>query len=129
MITARWGTVHGVFYPDGTVRDPSIPAAILGFFRNRGGPVVLEDPDREEWVAKAIDNARKWLAAADAKWEDGLDAAETAANLLESAQLAAMREPPTREVEILRRGPRNLPALRAALEKYAALLEPYRHRK
>ena len=24
MITARWGTVHGVFYPDGTVRDPSI---------------------------------------------------------------------------------------------------------
>jgi len=43
--------------------------------------------------------------------------------------LAAMREPPTREVEILRRGPRNLPALRAALEKYAALLEPYRHRK
>ena len=24
MITGNWGTVHGVFYPDGTVRDPSI---------------------------------------------------------------------------------------------------------
>ena len=36
MITGNWGTVHGVFYPDGTVRDPSIVAALLGFFRNRG---------------------------------------------------------------------------------------------
>ncbi len=33
MITKRWGNVHGVFYPDGTVRDPSIAAAMLpGFF-------------------------------------------------------------------------------------------------
>jgi hypothetical protein len=29
MITGNWGTVHGVFYPDGTVRDPSIVAALL----------------------------------------------------------------------------------------------------
>jgi hypothetical protein len=129
MITARWGTVHGVFYPDGTVRDPSIPAAILGFFRNRGETVVLEDPDREQWVTKAVTNARKWLAAPDAKWEDGLDAAEVAANLLEAAQLIAMREPPTRTVDLLRRGQPNLPALRAVLQKYIAILEPYQHTK
>ena len=129
MITARWGTVHGVFYPDGTVRDPSIPAAILGFFRDRGASVVLEDPDREQWVAKAVDNAKKWLAAPDAKWEDGLDAAETAANLLEAGQLIAMREPPTRTVDLLRRGQPDLPALRAALAKYVAILEPYRDAK
>jgi len=24
MATGNWGTVHGVFYPDGTVRDPAI---------------------------------------------------------------------------------------------------------
>ncbi len=127
MITKRWGTVHGVFYPDGTVRDPSIPAAVLGFFRNRDETIVLEDPDREQWVTKAVANARKWLAAPDAKWEDGLDAAETASNLLESAQLIAMREPPTRTVDLLRRGNPDLPALRAALEKLVAILEPYQH--
>ncbi len=129
MITKRWGTVHGVFYPDGTVRDPSIPAAMLGFFRNRGETVVLEDPDREQWVTKAVANAREWLAAPEPDWEDGLDVAEVAANLLESAQLIAMREPPTRTVELLRRGRPDLPALRAVLQKYIAVLEPYQHAK
>ena len=127
MITERWGKVHGVFYPDGTVRDPTIPAAMFGFFRNRGESVVLEDPDLEGWVVKAVANARKWLAEPDAKWEDGLDAAETVANLLESAQLIAMREPPTRTVDLLRRGKPDMPALRAAIEKYIGILEPYRH--
>jgi hypothetical protein len=127
MITARWGTVHGVFYPDGTVRDPAIPAALMGFFRNRGQTVVLEDPDREQWVTKAVAKARKWLAAPGAKWEDGLDVAETAANLLEAAQLTAMREPPTRTVDLLRHGQPDLPALRATLERYIAILEPYEH--
>jgi len=129
MITARWGTVHGVFYPDGSVRDPAIPAAILGFFRNRNQAAVLEDPDREQWVTKAVANARRWLAGPQAKWEEGLDAAETAANLLEAAQLTAMREPPTRTVYLLRQGKPDLPALRAALEKYIAILEPYQHVK
>src|SRR5258708_37241906 len=61
-ITHEWGDVHGVFYPDSTVRDPSIVAAILGFFRNRGANVVLEDPDRERWVARAVTGGRNWLA-------------------------------------------------------------------
>jgi hypothetical protein len=51
MITGNWGTVRGVFYPDGTVRDPSIPAALLGFFRNRGKGVVEEVPDRENHLS------------------------------------------------------------------------------
>jgi hypothetical protein len=129
MITARWGTVHGVFYPDGSVRDPAIPAAILGFFRNRNQAAVLEDPDREQWVTKAVAKARRWLAGPQSKWEEGLDVAETAANLLEAAQLTAMREPPTRTVYLLRQGKADLPALRVALEKYIAILEPYQHVK
>ena len=52
MITGNWGTVHGVFYPDGTVRDPSIVAALFGFFRNRGENVVEDVPDRENHVTK-----------------------------------------------------------------------------
>ena len=129
MITARWGTVHGVFYPDGTVRDPSVPAAMIGFFRNRGENVVLEDPDLEQWVTKAVANARRWLATPDAKWEDGLNAAEVAANLLEAAQLTAMREPPTRTVDLLRRARPDPAALRALRERYIAILEPYQHAK
>lgn len=33
---SRWRDIHGVVYPDGTVRDPSIAAAIRGFYRRRG---------------------------------------------------------------------------------------------
>ena len=46
-ITHEWSDVHGVFYPDGTVRDPSIVAAVMGFYRNCGPSVALENPDRE----------------------------------------------------------------------------------
>ena len=35
IVRKGWGTVHGVFYEDGSVRDPSIPAAIMGFFHKR----------------------------------------------------------------------------------------------
>lgn len=125
MITQRWGTVHGVFYPDGTVRDPSIAAALLGFFRNRGPDVILEDPDRESWVTRTVANGRKWLETPGAAWDQGLDIAETAANLLESAQLIAMHELPTRQVDLLRKGNPDLPALRVLLRKYVEILEPY----
>lgn len=126
MITKRWGDVHGVFYPDGTVRDPSIPAAVLGFFRERGPDAVLERPDREGRVTRTIADARRWLASTNADWHSGLDTAEAAANLMESAQVVAMRELPTREVELLRHGPEDRPALKALLEKEISVLERYR---
>jgi hypothetical protein len=125
MITKRWGNVHGVFYPDGTVRDPAIPAAMFGLFRNRSDKVVLELADREGWIARAIANAQTWLNRTDAGWEEGLNAAETFANLLESAQLVAMREPPTRTVDLLRQGPPNIAELRELISKYMELIRPY----
>jgi hypothetical protein len=126
MITKRWGDVHGVFYPDGTVRDPSIPTAVLGFFRERGPNVVLERPDREGRVTRTVADARRWLANTNGDWNSGLDIAEAAANLIESAQLAPMRELPTREVELLRRGPEDRSALKALLEREIAVLESNR---
>lgn len=126
MITKRWGTVHGVFYADGTVRDPSIVAAIMGCFRNRGPDVTLEEPDRENWVTKAIANANAWLNSPNPDWQKGLDAAETAANLLEAAQLVPMREPPTRQVDLLRAGQPDLAVLKKLMTNYVAELEPYR---
>ena len=125
MITGNWGTVHGVFYPDGTVRDPSIAAAILGFFRKRGPDVVEDVPDRENHVTDAVEKNEAWLKASDPGWDAGLDLAEISANLIEAAQLAPMHDLPSRQVALLRNGPPNLPALRSILQRFTSLLEPY----
>jgi hypothetical protein len=124
-----WGTVHGIFYPDGTVRDPSIPMAVMGIFRNRGPNTVLENPDREGRVTAAVAGARDWLAATNADWAAGSDLAETAANLLESAQLAPLHELPTRQVELLRHGPVDRPELERLLKQDIACLEPFQRAK
>src|SRR5277367_1204946 len=79
MITGQWGNVHGVFYADGTVRDPSIVAALLGFFRNRGTNVIPEVPDREGRVTAAVSANKNWLANTNADWQIGLDLAERSA--------------------------------------------------
>lgn len=125
IVRKGWGDVHGVFYEDGTVRDPSIAAAIMGFFRNRESDILPYLPDKEGWVTKTVNSGYKWLGQEDASWEEGLDIAETAANLLESGELIAMRELPTREVKMLRQGKVNIPVLRATLQKYIKILEPY----
>ena len=125
MITGYWGTVHGVFYPDGTVRDPSIAAAMLGFFRNRGRNTVEEVPDRENHVTEAVMKNKRWLADPNPDWKTGLDLAEVSANLLEAAQLVPMHDLPTRQVDLLRASPPDIASLRAILEKFTSSLEPY----
>jgi hypothetical protein len=101
----------------------------MGFFRNRGPDILPAAVDREGWVTRVVDNGKKWLEQPDATWEQGLDLAETAANLLEAGELIAMREPPTRQVDLLRQGQPDLPTLRALLEKYIGILEPYKRKQ
>jgi hypothetical protein len=124
-ITHEWGDVHGIFYPDGTVRDPTIVAAIMGFYRNRGPNTVLENPDREHWVSRAVDGGKAWLAQPNPDWQQGLKQAEIEANILEAAQLVSMRTPPTRELDLLRAGPPNIPALQALVRTWIPILQPY----
>lgn len=126
IVRKGWGPVHGVFYEDGSVRDPSIAAAIMGFFRKRTADILPAVPDREGWVTKVIDLSDKWLKDPAGTWKDGLDIAETAAHLLEAAELTAMRIPPTQEVEMLRQGEVNLKALKGLIIKYKDQLEPYK---
>jgi hypothetical protein len=125
IVRKGWGDVHGVFYEDGTVRDPSIAAAIMGIFRNREPNTLAYFPDKEGWVTKTVNSSYTWLGQANPSWDEGLKLAETAANLLESGELIAMYELPTREVKMLRQGKANIPALRTALLKYVRILEPY----
>jgi hypothetical protein len=125
MITKGWGDIHGVFYPDGTVRDPAIPAAIMGIFRKNDADFRLENPDRESWVTRAISRGNAWLAEGKPDWTKGLEAAELAANMLQGNQLVAMRNPPVRTVAILRAGQPDIPALQAVMRQFMAELEPY----
>jgi Glycosyl hydrolases family 2, TIM barrel domain len=126
IVRKGWGPVHGVFYEDGSVRDPSIPAAIMGFFRKRSADILPGVPDREGWVSKVVDQSDSWLKDSTRTWNDGLDIAETAAHLLEAGELAAMRIPPTWQVEMLRKGGVDMKALKELIVKFKDQLEPYK---
>jgi hypothetical protein len=124
MIAQYWGNVHGVTYANGTVRDPSIVAALLGFYRNRGKDIVMEQSDREGITSGVLLDAQRWLDNPHPDWFDGMVIAETEANTLEAAQLVGMRNPPTRKVELLRAEPPNIPALKLLIEEFSAQLAP-----
>jgi hypothetical protein len=126
IVREGWGTVHGVFYEDGSVRDPSIAAAMMGFFRKRTSDILPADPDKEDWITKVIDQTNQWLKNPQATWEEGLNIAETGAHLLESGELTAMRIPPTVEVSKLRDGETDMILLKELLVKFRNQLEPFK---
>ncbi len=92
---SRWRDIHGVVYPDGTVRDPSIVAAIRGFFRRRGEGRIAPHVDKEGAASRALAQAKAWLGTANADYAEGVSALETIANLLESGELAPMNDLPS----------------------------------
>jgi len=126
IVREGWGKVHGVFYEDGSVRDPSIPAAIMGFFRKRSPDILPAVADYEGWVTRITDQGKKWLNNPDAQWEEGLGIAETSAHLLEAGELAPMRIPPTWEVEMLRQQEKDMKALRELIARFNSMLEPHK---
>lgn len=97
-----WSRVHGIVYPDGTVRDPSIVAAILGFFRNRNETAITSDVNQEGMADKAIAAANEALKR-HAEADELLEAAEHVANLLEAGELVPMAVPPTAKIAAYRR--------------------------
>ncbi len=117
MVTpGGWGDVHGLVYRDGTIRDPSIIAAIYGWHRNRDlNSAVPENPNREGHVRKALDQLRAALGdgsrgsgargrgpAAPVNTDAILEAAEYCANLLEASQMVPMHEAPTAKIQFWR---------------------------
>jgi len=126
IVKQGWGTVHGVFYEDGSVRDPSIAAAIMGYFRKRTADIMPAVPDQEGWVTRITDRSDQWLKDPAATWKDGLDIAETSAHLLEAGELTAMRIPPTWEVEMLRKGEPDMKALKELIIRFRDQLVPFK---
>jgi hypothetical protein len=106
-----WSRVHGVVYPDGTVRDPSIVSAIYGFYRNRGENALRSDVGQEGYVRRATILADRTLRASkqnrpgsyESKKSELLEACEFTANLLEAGELVPMAYLPTAKIEAYRR--------------------------
>ena len=112
MIHGRCIDEHGIFYPDGTIRDAGTIAAMFGCYRNRNADTVVPtNPNREGKVDRALTLLRNALKeytsdAFDYRRSDKkqlLDACEVAANLLEACELVPMSELPTAKIEKFRR--------------------------
>ncbi|MCC6801406.1 MAG: hypothetical protein IT319_00875 [Anaerolineae bacterium] len=95
---SMWRDIHGIVYPDGTVRDPSIVAAIRGFFRKRAGEIVPPNIDKEGEATRTCQLARAWLESDAADYTDGLEILERLANQLEAGELVRMRDLPSVKV-------------------------------
>ena len=127
-----WNRVHGIFYPDGTVRDPSIPAAILGFFRNRSETAIAEDVNQENYLDRAILYCDRVLMKCRQNSSfnhendifEALEVCEFIANLLEAGELVPMNYPPTAKIENFRR--QQTPNREEVLDYMLELLEIFK---
>ena len=106
IIHGYWADAHGILYPDGTVRDPSIVAALYGFYRKRDRATsVKPNPNKEGHAEKAIrmieDALRQDTRVFSNKrpsTDSVLEAAEYGANLLECCEMVPMFEPLTMKI-------------------------------
>ena len=112
MIHGRCDTEHGIFYPDGTVRDPATIAAMYGCYRKRDGEgIIVGLPNREGLAENCVARIKKALTEYTSDCFDYrrssptelLNLCEEAANLLESCDLVPMAVPPLYTVNRLRK--------------------------
>jgi hypothetical protein len=136
MVHGYWGDVHGIVYPDGTVRDPAIVAAIYGFYRNRDVATrVRPNPNKEGHIHRALKLVQEALADDVTLFlhkrkssDDLLEAAEYCANLLEGSEMVPMVEPPTVKILAWRRQKeeeRDVIAIRAFTYELAQTLKKW----
>lgn len=136
MVHDYWGDVHGIVYPDGTVRDPAIVAAIYGFHRNRDlATRVRPNPNKEGHAFLALKQVSDALTEELALFKHRrnpsdqlLEAAEYCANLLEGSEMVPMIDAPTAQIMAWRRQKeedRDIDAIRAFTYDLAQLLKKY----
>ncbi len=108
-----WGDIHGLVYDDGTIRDPSVIAALFGFFRNRTTGRILANANKEGHAyraVKAVEDALRvepttLFMSKPKTTDDILDAAEYCVNILESCEMVPMWDAPSARIEIWRSMP------------------------
>ena len=125
--SSLWRDRHGITYPDGTIRDPSIVAAVQGFFRNRTADAVAPNLDVEGAVTRVLKQAGEWLAGTGAEGKQGLLLLEQMANLMETGEIVPMIDLPTVKVQALARSENvDRAAVKRLLVAWSAILEKYR---
>ena len=108
-----WGDIHGLVYDDGTIRDPSVIAALFGFFRNRTTGRILANPNKEGHAyraVKAVEDALRvepttLFMSRPKTTDDILEAAEYCVNILEACELVPMWDAPSAKIAIWRAQP------------------------
>lgn len=131
-----WNRVHGIVYPDGTIRDPSTVAALFGFYRNRGESAIYPDINQEGHADKALQMARKAINNARNGFRGDksndcselLIACEFMANLLEAGEHVAMALAPTARIAAFRQQEHpDVTAVKTLLDELAEQLKKTCH--
>ncbi len=122
---SRWRDIHGVVYPDGTVRDPAIVAAIQGFYRKRSGDIVPTNIDKEGAATRVLNQANEWLSAG-TDYAQGLAILEVMANLLETGEHVPMCEPPSVKIlPLAAETPENRAAMNRLIVRWSDILKQH----
>lgn len=96
-----WNDRHGIVYTDGTIRDPSIVAAINGFYRKRENRLPYNS-NIEGCSGGTVTMIEQWIASENKDIESGLEIVSRAANVLEGNQLVPECDLPTADYCSLR---------------------------
>ena len=118
-----WHDRHGIVYPDGTVRDPAIIAAVAGFYRKRGGGEIDYNVNTERIVEEWIAKGHCWLGTKDAEYEEGLEILYALAGTVESGNLVPLNILPTSQVAKLEKGERDRRMLRKLMLNWINVLQ------
>lgn len=105
-IEGSWSDIHGLVYPDGTIRDPAVVAAVMGFYRRREGTRIPAEPNREGHAYRAVKAVEDALRIGESSLhcpsrsstDEILEAAEYCVNLLEAAEMVPMWDPPSARI-------------------------------
>ncbi|MDL2208158.1 hypothetical protein LJB97_00880 [Parabacteroides sp. OttesenSCG-928-O15] len=136
IVGGYWGDVHGIFYTDGTIRDPAIVSALMGFYRNKDPKTrVRQNPNKEGYVVRALHmlqeamkDETKLFRGQRSSTDEILEACEWCANLLEGSEMVPMIDAPTVKIRAWQEQPekeRDLEAIRQFAYELAQTLKKY----
>lgn len=118
-----FNNIHGIVYPDGTVRDPAIVSALSGFFRKRDGSEIDYYANAENFAKKTALQAYEWIADENSDYEKGLEILSALAFLVESAQLVPFHILPTSLVMKLQREDADRGQVKELMNKWIQVLK------
>ncbi|GHU38928.1 hypothetical protein FACS1894105_13330 [Clostridia bacterium] len=126
----KWSNICGIVYPDGTVRDPSIVAAILGFFHKRDEIGSDYNVNAEGVADRILARAENWLSGSERDYQEGLNITCVMANLVESGNLVPLNILPSAQYAILEKSNHeDSGTIEALISKWSVILRDDANKK